>query len=215
MFFSFPKYGPWALSILALLFFWTAFTFPKKNKNINYSIDPSSSLIIEGSSNINSFYCKCEEEFQEYCCSLKEDENSTKLIFENTALEVKTRSFDCGSRPISKDMWKTLRSQQYPYIRIVLQEAVPNRPGDLQKICKEWVPFKVKTMITIAGTERTVQLDVVAKELQKDQYRFSGAKDLLMSDFGIDPPKAVLGLIKVNDRITIDLDLMIDVIPDQ
>jgi hypothetical protein len=39
-------------------------------------------------------------------------------------------------------------------------------------------------------------------------YQATGSLPLLMSDFGIDPPTAMFGLIKVHDQITVRFKLI-------
>ena len=200
------------LLIFSILFWWFAFSYPVKTKTIQFTIEDHSILSIEGSSSVNSFYCGCEEQFQQYCCSLNEQENSSTIFFENTLLEVDTKSFDCGGKIINRDMQTALKAKKYPKIRITLQEVVLAEPGLFQKVCEDWINLKALTTITIAGISQPVYLNIKAKELQSKQYRFIGSKDLLMSDFGIDPPKPMMGLIKVDDNITIHLDFIVKVL---
>ena len=43
--------------------------------------------------------------------------------------------------------------------------------------------------------------------------RVSGQVDILMTEFGLEPPTALLGLIKAKDRVTIRFDLTADCEP--
>jgi len=206
------KSGILPLLCLGILFGWFAFSFPVKTKTLQFTIDDASTLSIEGSSSVNSFNCGCEEDFKQYCCSLNEQDNSSTIHFVNTELEVKARSFDCGGKVINRDMQSALKSKKHPNIKIALQEVVLAKPGLFQRVCDEWITLKAKTEITIAGTSQLVELNIRAKELQSKQYRFMGSKELLMTDFGIEPPRPMMGLIKVHDEITINLDFVVTVL---
>jgi hypothetical protein len=62
--------------------------------------------------------------------------------------------------------------------------------------------------LTIAGTERLVSLTVQGQQRANGAYQATGSLPLLMSDFGIDPPTAMLGLIKAHDEITVRFKLI-------
>jgi polyisoprenoid-binding protein YceI len=63
--------------------------------------------------------------------------------------------------------------------------------------------------LTVAGAERPI--DVVASGLRvRGGIRFRGRKDLLMTDYGIKPPRLMLGAIKAADRVSVKFDVTLD-----
>ncbi|MEP5936390.1 MAG: YceI family protein, partial [Winogradskyella arenosi] len=60
----------------------------------------------------------------------------------------------------------------------------------------------VSGKMTIAGVTKTISVDLTAN-LQGSNVILEGNKTFKMTDFGIDPPKALLGTIKTGDDITI------------
>jgi hypothetical protein len=70
--------------------------------------------------------------------------------------------------------------------------------------------LKTNTKITIAGKSRSEVLYVKAKKINDTNYRFKGQKNLKMSDFNLTPPSTLLDLIRVEDGISIHLDLFIE-----
>ena len=64
--------------------------------------------------------------------------------------------------------------------------------------------------LSLAGVERLV--DVRADGIQTaDGVRFSGSKDLLMSDFQVKPPTMMFGTIKTADLITVKFDVTLKI----
>jgi hypothetical protein len=59
--------------------------------------------------------------------------------------------------------------------------------------------------LTIAGAAREVEVGAEAFATA-DGLRFTGSRDLLMSDFGIKPPRLMLGALRVADRVTVRFD---------
>jgi len=47
----------------------------------------------------------------------------------------------------------------------------------------------------------------VTANVQNGEIQFTGSQELLMTDFGIDPPTAVFGTIRSKDEIRIEFDV--------
>lgn len=102
---------------------------------------------------------------------------------------------------MDKKAYEALKSDKYPVIQYHLRstqaesgasEAGPRR-------------FNAAGDLTIAGVTRQVNLGLVLAGEQTGQRTLSTHVVLKMSDFGIEPPKAMLGMIKSGDVITVDV----------
>lgn len=74
-------------------------------------------------------------------------------------------------------------------------------------------PFSVTGNLSIAGVTKTATLQGQGKSAGKNQMTFTGSHPMKMSDFGIKPPKALLGMLKVTDNVTIQYSVTLDVTP--
>jgi hypothetical protein len=61
----------------------------------------------------------------------------------------------------------------------------------------------------MAGERRTVTVQSEGTRLANGAYRFQGEHDLLMSDFDIERPTALLGALRVTDEIRVAYDVTI------
>lgn len=97
--------------------------------------------------------------------------------------------------------YKALLSDEHPNITFKLQEvqSIDTNGND--------VNLKAKGLLTIAGKTKTIQLAVKAKADGKGGFQFTGSKALKMTDFGIDPPTALLGTLKTGDDITVAFNI--------
>ncbi|MDX1545740.1 MAG: YceI family protein, partial [Rhodothermales bacterium] len=93
--------------------------------------------------------------------------------------------------------------EAHPEIRFRLTGIVLEAPADGADY-----RLRVSGRLALAGAERSVSLPVQAHRRADGTYRASGHLPLVMSDFGIDPPTAVLGLVRAHDRITVRFDLV-------
>lgn len=61
--------------------------------------------------------------------------------------------------------------------------------------------------LIIAGERRNVELRAEGTRLENGAFRFQGEHELLMSDFDIERPTAMLGALRVADEIRITFDV--------
>ncbi|MCB0628971.1 MAG: YceI family protein [Saprospiraceae bacterium] len=175
-----------------------------------FRIDPSSKLRLEGATNINQFTCDCQENFPVDTYYANEGAHAYLLRLEKTELKLRIQNLDCGRAAINKDLRKALQADEHPYIRIEVETIRLPEPEDAIN-SEKWTNIPVKTRITIAGVSRPLHLSVDAKAIGKNIYHLRSKTQVAMTDFGIDPPKPMLGMIKVKDEITIDFDLKVSI----
>jgi len=171
------------------------------NKGI-WIIDAESQLIIQGSSNVNNFTCKID-----YCTgtdTLQFVENSTtrEMRFTRSRMTIPIRSFDCGSKPISKDFRETLKEETFPEMNInfiSLQNLYFKNNSNIKGIVD----------ITLAGvTSRyTIRYKVIVKD--DGTVLLQGNHAVNFSDFKLVAPRKLKGLIKVKEVLNVDFNLVL------
>lgn len=163
---------------------------------------PGSTLTLEGETNVRGFQCGCEGQFPPlpYQVSV---ENGQALYFSSTRLPIPVRALDCGNRLMNRDLYEALGAPKHPYINITPLEAklLPAKDG--------WTAVSSLVKISIGGVENVVQLHALAKQEGQRLWQIKACHDLDMEDFGIQPPAPMGGLIKVDEQITITLDLLV------
>lgn len=173
-------------------------------EKLRYSIVKSSELYLQGTTNVNTFKCDCEDRF-----SAQETEVEHKgavVKFRNTRLSMTTRKFNCKNAKMDRDMHKALKAEQFPKMTIDLLETRQN-PDHLKG--SGWFDVDAKVLITITGVPKQKQIKAQARKLSPNQYALKGSETVLMTEFGIEPPEAMFGLIKVHDPITFHFNLTI------
>jgi len=176
-----------------------------------FTVENTSKLYLLGSTNVNTFRCDCMEQFSTYSMKMAKAESGQTVTFSDTRLRIPSSRFDCGNRIMNKDMFETLKGERHPNIQIELLDAVQVGGKGLDE-STEWVSMKATTAISIAGVRKVVKMDVQGKKIAQNRYQFKGNKGLHLSDYSLDPPSPMMGLVQVNDVITIHLDLAVKVI---
>lgn len=166
-----------------------------------------SELTLIGESNIKPFSCECEEDFEPVNYELIQHCDG-HYVFKGTQLRVPVRTLDCGNRIMNKDLFNALKADTYP--DIVIQPKELHLPLSLSPEVG-WVDFTVEATVGLAGRAQKISLPVKARYLSDSQFRIRSRKTLCMLDFGISPPTAMGGLIKVDSEIDIYFDLLVEV----
>jgi polyisoprenoid-binding protein YceI len=98
---------------------------------------------------------------------------------------------------VNKNMHKALKVQEHPDIRF--------RLGALEQSVNG---HRATGSLTIAGVERQVALNLQV-ERKGAALAVTGNTELLMTDYGIAPPKAMLGMLKTNPKVQIRIELLL------
>ncbi|WP_157939491.1 YceI family protein [Gracilimonas amylolytica] len=162
----------------------------------------SSKLSIKGKSNVNEFSCESEHELQKDSLDYSYSVNGDTVQVSGVNLNLEIDQFDCGKRAINRDFKSTLKYKEFPFIEIILNELVVSDSTSL-------IPREAKVTIRIAGTERYYTVPLNSFSSSEESFTVGGNKILRMTDFGLEPPSPMFGLIKVEDELDIQFDLVI------
>lgn len=195
------------LLLTALLTFLSAVTGPVIAQ-IEYVPQDSSRLWIAGRSNVNQFECESREHRGEVVIfqtttltgdTVSVDENSTKIM-----LEIDVEGIECGRSRMNRDLRNALKADDYPNIRFVFNEIVRVSPNGNPNS----VELEVTGLLTVAGVTREVNVHLTGYTLENETVRALGSKEIRMTDFGVEPPTAMLGLVKAENELTVHFDLI-------
>lgn len=109
-------------------------------------------------------------------------------------VSVRASALSSPKEGLDKNMHKALKVEKFPEITFRVTQLDPPAVGE--------GAYKVTGLLTIAGMAREVTLDLTAQR-QDAALAVKGSVDLLMPDFGIAPPKAMLGMLKTDPKVTI------------
>ncbi len=76
-----------------------------------------------------------------------------------------------------------------------------------RKISKENLTIDLKGVLAMAGATKPVDLKLNYKVLPNGDLKVTGSKSLLMTEFKMEPPTAMMGTIKVGDEVVITFDM--------
>jgi hypothetical protein len=119
-------------------------------------------------------------------------------------IEVPVQTLDCGKDRMNRDLYDALKAEEHPDIRYCLESVeVLSRP----EVKNGWYRLEATGRLEMAGQENTVSTTLRGLRASDGSYRIMGRFPVALSDFGIDPPTAMMGLIKVRDDMIVTFDV--------
>jgi len=173
-----------------------------------YKVTNASSMTIYGSANVTDWEAKAKTidgEIRISNTDLSDWSEADASWFESVEIAIKVEDIDADSRRMNRNMHGYLKEDQYPEITYRLVEA-----KELAMLDNPGVKLTVRGVINAAGTDKEIIHDVEVRKNDGGGLVVSGSQDLLMTDFGIDPPTAVLGSIRSRDEMTITFEIHLE-----
>lgn len=181
------------LSKTVLLFFTTAIfsanvvwaqTLKLNNKN--------SSLIVSGTSSLHDWDISAEDISGTLDVDLGEIVKISKL-----EVVVKSESLKSGKNGMDKNTYKALKTDRFETIKFKLKTV-----NEIAKVKDAYYEVSAVGDLTVAGVTRSVHLRFFLQVIEK-KILIMGNIELRMTEFEIEPPRALLGTIKTGDLINI------------
>ena len=125
----------------------------------------------------------------------------TPESFKSLEITVPVGSIESGSRGLTKNIHKYLKEDDYPTTTFRLDRITDIvRENDTAIITAVGV-------INAAGKDNTTIMTVTASMNPDGSINFSGEQELLMTNFDIDPPTAIMGTVRARDEFVVLYDV--------
>lgn len=165
----------------------------------SWVVEKTSYLGIDGSSNINEFTCDIHEYLRSDTLRGITDKDRGRYLFTNaSSLSVDIRKFDCHQKYITADFRKMLKADQFPCLVIRFLTLDEFRDG---------IVVKGQVMVELAGKKKTMDVAYKCSESSPQQIKLEGFKVMKFSDFELEPPRKIGGLIRINEEIKVNFNL--------
>ncbi|HVV54165.1 MAG TPA: hypothetical protein VHC47_02505 [Mucilaginibacter sp.] len=164
-------------------------------------VNGSSSLCVNGSTNINKFSCEIPSYDQTDTITVTEDAGDRGVRLSG-GISLKVQSFDCHNVIMTADLRKTLKEKQFPMLDISFL-SLNCLPGLTSR--PEAVTGLVN--IEIAGVTRRFEINYQVSKDAHGTIRLVGTQHVNFTDFNLVPPKKLGGMIRTNDQLSVAFQL--------
>lgn len=159
----------------------------------------ASKLTVFGTSNVHDWDMKAEKQSGKMTLDLTGKPQITQL-----KVSIVAESLKSGKGGMDKNAYKALNTDKFKNISFELKEV-----KSISEVGSG--TYKVSAMgdLTIAGVTKRTELDF-AMEVTSTRAVLKGKKKLKMTDYGVTPPRALLGTITTGDEITIEFNTVLN-----
>lgn len=168
------------------------------NLSKSYALDNSDSqFVIKGTSSLHDW----EMISNNFKGNITFTASSGNLSIEKILVNVGVTTLESGKGIMDRKCYNALKKDSYPTIKYHFKnlKSLKNTGGNAYSAT-------LVGSLSIAGQTKDVDIQVTIA-ITENSVIIKGEKPLKMSDFGVEPPTALLGTLKTGDPITIVFNL--------
>ncbi len=157
-------------------------------------------LRVNGSTNINTFSCIVANKIASDTITFILNKDGSAIMAGNISLDI--FGFDCHNPMMTLDLRKTLKAKDYPVMKIdfISLDKIPALKPTQEQI-KGWVN------IELAGVTKKYEVSYKVSMDNNKVIHLIGDRSVNFSDFNINPPKKLGGIIRANDNLDVEFGL--------
>jgi polyisoprenoid-binding protein YceI len=178
-----------------------------RGQDARVAVSPDSKLWIDGTSNLHGWTCRAtslDAAVDIDATIASQIATAPPKALKRVQVKVPVKSLKCGHDAMDNNLYKALKADETADISYILAtfEATPGEAKDT---------FTLHTVgtLTVAGTEKKIEMDVVATRLVDGSVTAKGLVPIKMTDFGIKPPTAIFGRLKTGDEVKVNFELTV------
>lgn len=155
-----------------------------------------SSISINGETNVRSVKCAYPKPFP--TTILRHTSTLVDSLFQvqGDTLFLNVKALECGKRAINRDMRKTLKQSEFPFIKSWIDRIILHDDGETTAIVS----------VYLADVIREYDMPIQSDETE-DVIRISGSQPIKLSEFDLITPSVLFGAIRVKDEFIVEFDI--------
>ena len=174
-----------------------------ETQTLSVVIAPSSHIIINGNTNVSAFNCHYSNGFTEPV-DIKLRKYKNKIEIDNARLKIPIEYINCHNTFMNNDLRELLNAGETPDIIIDIFDFYEKIIVS-DELNSNIVGFGTANVnIAIAGITNEYNIDFIDRR-KDNEIIITSAVNLKLKSFGLDPPKKMLGLIRLYDNIEIEI----------
>lgn len=194
--------------LLVFLFVIHCYGHAQHNASVVMVLSSTSHLEVKGNANVTDFRCTFQNEYVVDTLDISVDIIGDVIYCSDAVINFLVDGFDCGHAAMNKDFRKTLNSDTHPYITLSIDRIFFDGSGSGDN----YVEAEAELTIKLADQSNTYTVPFDNITFSDRLISFRGRQDVTFTSFGLDPPTALFGLVKVEDELDIMFDFDIKLI---
>ena len=177
---------------------------------IRLTVREDSKLWIEGRATLRDWSCTATsvdaaiEVDQSWAFAVATRGFDLPSLVRRVDIKVPVRSLKCGNAKMERVMYSALKADDVPDVAYIMGSFIAEPSG-----VSDGYLLQTNGTLRIAGRANTVRMAVRAERLADGSVRAVSEVPILMSEYGVKPPTALLGAIRANDRVVVKFELFV------
>ncbi|MDR2232014.1 MAG: YceI family protein [Tannerella sp.] len=193
--------------VLSLVCAFTVFTL--QAQRVTTELQDKSWIKINGESNVVDFSFRQDAEgFIDKTMDITAVRTGNQVTLSRKVVTIAIKEFDSEDKMALRDFFKLVKADEHPYITVTLAHFDYLGIGfdNLSILRTPFVDIALYVDIRLAGVEKPYIIPVRAAR-NDGKVEITGSKKIDIQDFGLTPPTALFGMIKVKEWIEIDFQI--------
>lgn len=161
----------------------------------------ASNIKVLGTSNVHDWSMEAQNPTAEASFSAPTGNDGVPKNLISLTFSVAAKSLKSERTSMDNRTYKTIKADAYPKITFKLVSSA------ITPIKKNAFLIKATGTLTIAGTSKTIAMQVNGSVNEDNSITCSGQQKIKLTDFNIQPPSFMMGAMKVGDELTIQYGL--------
>jgi len=158
-------------------------------------------IVVSGTSNVHDWDIKSDKGV---CTSVFAVNSVGNLLgMSQLSFTIPAESLKSEHRGMDKNTYKALNTSKYHSIEFTAGSV------DVKSAGKEKYMLVSKGKLTIAGVSKDIVLTATGSLNADNTISYSGSYNLVLTDYKVEPPTALLGTIKTGDKVVVKYDLVL------
>jgi polyisoprenoid-binding protein YceI len=166
-------------------------------QNIYISNVSKSDLVVNGTSSLHNWHMKSEN----FECSVKAINEKNKIVIEDVNFSCNSTSLKSESSLMDKKAWDALKANNF---KTILFKSLKTTELNLKN---NKIEGNLDGDLIMTGEKKRISLPFEGEIDEDGNLKLWGDVKVKMSDFGIEPPTALMGSIRTGDEINIEFNL--------
>ena len=166
---------------------------------VTYKLDKYNSVFkIKGTSSLHDWEM-VSKTFDGKVVIERSDAENFKI--KDIVISIKVTTLESDNRIMNKKTYDALKEEVHPFIKYNFKSV-----KEIKAIGENQYEAIINGNLTIAGVKKAVDINLKL-DINDKKINIIGHKALKMSDFDVEPPKALMGTIKTGNDIDIEFNL--------
>jgi len=166
-----------------------------------FTLLPTSKLSVKGTSTVQSYECVAPQITATASAASAITSVADLQSMETVRLTIPVAALDCGNRTMDDHMRNALKAGANPNIQFQLDSHTVRASGDAAGT------VQMRGRLTIAGQTRPIQMNANLSRQADGTVRVRGSHGFDMTTFGVQPPRLMMGTLRVHDPVVVEFDL--------